>query len=255
MITIVCYSHSDYEDILQVQDAFLRPYAAKKILITNVQPKIAVCFDEVLLYGTIENYSDRLASCLSRLNDEYILFFHEMDIPIRFDPERLEELAAFMRERAIHRVDLQYLKYYNPNNTHVFHDIRLVENSKDNYRYNVNPSIWNVGTFRTIMSASSKSYRDIECAETQALARQYNMYKLHCDQKIRAGYFHVTPLFVFLHITHHNQLLPRSDNNLDEWLSAVYTGILATFTFRRDVRKNALHVYSEPKRPEHICEL
>lgn len=255
MLTYVCYSHSDYEDILLVQDTFLQGYDVKKILLTNRQPTIPIHFDRVLLYHEIENYSDRLVECFSQIEDEYVLFAHDMDIPIQFNPARLEELVTMMRDRKIDSVGLQYLKYYDPDDTHPFHDVTLVKNLADNYRYNVNPTIWKVDVLRKIMMASSKSYRTIECEDTQKLTHQYQMYKLHCAQKVSAGYFHTTPLFIFLHITHHGELLPTTNNNLTEWLAVIYSMILSSFTLRRHISPRILRIYSQPNRPEHIYEL
>lgn len=233
-MTLVVYSNSEYEDVLAVQDTFLQKYSGRKILLTDKVPKIAHHFDSVLFYDGSLQYSKRVLQGMNSIQDEYVVFFHDMDILVQYTPSRIEELIFFMKEKSIDRVDLQYTNETN-SDTYSFQNVTLVRN-QNRFVYNVNPSVWKRDVLLSIMSQFDRNYRQIESEDVQVVARQYRIYKLWVPKPIYAGYYTTTDLFVFLHITHEGRLLPTSSNSLDPWLNIVYRGILSSFPFHRQLR-------------------
>jgi hypothetical protein len=229
MIPLVCYSHTDYLDILNVQNTFLSSYDVPKIFMLN-RPLID---KNVVLYDDKKNYSKRVLECLEKMNDEFILFFHDMDILLRYSPEQCEELVEFMKQHSIDRVDLQYSNGELKDEI-LFRDIYLTRNSS--YVYNVNPSIWRRSALIDIMSTFDRNYREIEGKEVQEYMTKFNVYRLWSPRKVKAGYFNITNWFIFIHITHGGKLLPRQNNNLEPWIQVIYNGILSSFSFQRQVR-------------------
>jgi hypothetical protein len=188
---------------------------------------------KVVLYDDKKNYSKRVLECLEKIEDEFILFFHDMDIVLRYNPEQCEELVELMKENDIDRIDLQYsvgeLRDEIP-----FRGLFLTRNSS--YVYNVNPSIWRKSALIDIMSTFDRNYREIEGRDVQEYMKKFNVYRLWAPRKVNAGYFAVTPWFVFLHITHSGGLLPRQNNSLESWIQVIYNGILSSFSFQRQIR-------------------
>jgi len=234
---IICYSHSEYEDILKIQHAFLKSHMVPITLFTNKVP--AMDFDHVILYDDSLNYSKRLAHCLSQITDEYIIFFHDMDILIKYDQSSIKKLLSLMKEQSLDRIDFQVRKL-NERDTIPFEDDIILTRrphnfvNEDLYYYNVNPSIWKTSALLDIMNKFDKGYRDIERVDTQYYVRQkFKIYKLYTPLKINAGYFNTTKLFCFLHITHYGKLLGKN-NELPLWLKVIYKGILESFKITRD---------------------
>lgn len=234
MVTIVCYSHTDYTDVLQVQEQFLRMLPCKKVLIINRLPQVPIHFDSVVFYDDSLKYSKRIAQSFSQLSDEYVLFLHDMDVITHCSIPQIERLIEFMKNKSIDRVDLQYTKCIEEESL-PFENVTLTRSH--DFIYNVNPSIWKRDVLLDIMNKFDKDYRTIENTETQEYCKRFNIYKLWSPKKISAGYFHVTDLFVFIHLTHGGKLLPIRDNNLEPYLNVIYKGIHLSFSFRREIRR------------------
>ncbi len=215
--------------MLNVQHTFLQSYTAPKIFMLD-KP---IVNERVVLYDDKKNYSKRVLECLEQIDDEFILFFHDMDILLRYFPSECEQLVAFMKEHNIDRVDLQYSmgSLLDPIK---FQNLTLTRNNS--FVYNVNPSIWRRSALMDIMSTFDYNYRRIEGDDVQAYMRKFNVYRLWSPRKVNAGYYHVTDWFVFLHLTHEGGILPRANNNLEPWLYVIYSGILSSFSFQRSVR-------------------
>lgn len=229
MLPIVCYSHSDYADVLNVQCTFLGSYTGPKIFMLD-KP---IVNERVVLYDDAQKYSKRVLQCLQQIDDEYILFFHDMDILVRYSPSECEELVAFMKQHGIDRVDLQY-SMGALRDPIQFRDLTLTRN--DSFVYNVNPSIWKRSVLMDIMSTFDYDYRRIEGNDVQSYMTKFNVYRLWSPRKVHAGYYHITDWFVFLHLTHEGGILPRHNNNLEPWLYVIYNGILHSFSFKRQIR-------------------
>jgi hypothetical protein len=87
------------------------------------------------------------------------------------------------------------------------------------------------------MTQFDKPYRAIEDTEMQLYCQRFNIFKMWSQTKVHAGYFHTTPLFVFLHLTHGGKLPPQDSNTMEKWIETIYRGILTSFTLQREMRK------------------
>ena len=234
MITLVCYSHTDYIDILRIQDAFLALLPCTTVLLINRMPNIPIHFQRVIFYDEAKSYSKRVLQGLQQLDSDYILFLHDMDIVTQCSVPQMARCVEFMKLRGIDRVDLQYSALVEASAI-PFENVMLTKSSS--FVYNVNPSIWKRDVFLNIMDRFDKSYRDIENQETQAYCESFSFYKLWSPKKIHAGYFHVTDLFVFIHVTHGGKMLPLANNNLEPSLRAIYAGIHSLGYTSREIRR------------------
>jgi hypothetical protein len=234
MIPLVCYSNSDYLDVLTVQNAFLQSFNGPMVLLTNQVPKIPLRFDTVILYDNTLNYSKRVLQGLLQLDSEFILFYHDIDILLRYSPNEVMELVHCMQKSGIDRIDLQYSTLKEEDSIQ-WKDMYLTRS--DSYVYNVNPSIWRRSVLIDIMTQFDKSYRAIEDTEMQLYCQRFNIFKMWSQTKVHAGYFHTTPLFVFLHLTHGGKLPPQDSNTMEKWIETIYRGILVSFTLQREMRK------------------
>jgi hypothetical protein len=233
MIPIVCYSNTDYTDILTVQDTFLQGFEGHKVLMVNKVPTIPLHFDRIVTYDDRLSYSKRVLQGLQQIDSDYVLFYHDMDILLRYSPNDVSELVQFMRDSNIDRVDLQHSALHGE--TMKWKDITLTRSTS--YVYNVNPSVWKREVLLDIMTRFDKSYRMIEDMETQTYCARFNIFKIWSSRRIHAGYFHTTPFFIYLHVTHDGKLVPPESNNMEHWIQVVYRGILTSFSFQREIRR------------------
>jgi hypothetical protein len=67
---------------------------------------------------------------------------------------------------------------------------------------------------------------------------QDKTYYLNSIKPISGGYFTLTNIFVYFHITHSSYLMPvdNNENHLDQFLQAHYEQILSTYKFNRNMR-------------------
>ncbi len=231
MIPLVCFSHSDYGDILRVQCDYLEPYRFPKYLCFNKNIEIHP-FEKVLAYDDSKKYSKRLEQSLSQIEDEYILLFHDMDIVISMDEVKISKLVESMKQRGIDRIDLKN------------HDGEpgIVPYRTLHYQYNVNPSIWKRSSLLDVASRFDKCYRTIEDLDVQEYCMKFSICRLAHPKPIQSAFFQVTPWFLYMHITSVGKLIPEDNNAMCEDLKKVYSDILRTYTFTRPM-KRALYGY------------
>jgi hypothetical protein len=234
-ITLVIYSHSTYEDILNVQNDFIKDIPFNKILFTNKEPS-SHCFNKIVLYDEKINYTKRVEACLKHIDTKYILFCHDIDVIVKYNHNVINKLYDIIQINNIDRVDLGIV--YNNNFEHkIYFDDKhnLIKNTNvSNYIYNVNPSIWKTSVLLNIMNHFDESYRNIEIV-AQNYTKQFNIYKISTNQIICAGFnFFISDLFIFIHMTHHLKLLPLNKNNLNIELKNIYKNIRETYKFSRE---------------------
>lgn len=244
MLSIV-YSHYDFLDILKIQTDY-NPFHEKILFInSNTYDDVYLKYDHVIHYNDTYPYAHRIMECLNKLdsNDEYALFIHDIDIILEYNQNYIFNIPNIMQENNIHRVDLQrYIHpkkdtlplislkdkniYQNINDVEQekLHDIFMVHDAYGDYPYTVNPSIWNLNSFKSLMTQfKSLGYREIELNNNlQYIVRnEYKAQKLYCVDDIdrKCGMYHCTPAFRFFHITHNGKLLrPLNDSSYDEYL-------------------------------------
>ena len=201
MIPYIVYSHTSFIDALRVQTHYLNSYENKILLINKSDEDFTDLYSnykEVLFYDDTLPYATRLLE-LKKINLDYALFIHDIDVIINKDDSTMEYLLNKMKEFDMDRIDLQYQNIMRTSNTTgKLIDIELKptgdttlhipfqwENPKDkrfyltkqddvnHYIYNVNPSIWKISTFMEIMSEfKDETYRTIEIMKTQEFCKK-----------------------------------------------------------------------------------
>jgi hypothetical protein len=229
----VVYSHTEFSDILQVQTDYLKDIKEKYLFLNKgeIDPAIIAEYKDVIFYDDSKPYANRLVECLEQLQDKhdinYCLFLHDNDIILHKDDEVLDNCLQLMKQKAIHRICLQFDWGLNDKekiiNVHSF--LEEEEPKKDNYYirldavgdfpYNVNPSLWNVSNFIRLLEVDKNlGYRQIEMDQriqnhTRNFVRTHRMFG-HVENLAQSGYFCCLPPFIFLHITHSGKLVPTN---------------------------------------------
>lgn len=238
--TYVIYSHSSYSDILNIQNEYIKNITEQKILlIDKIDPDIKYNFDKIIYYDDKLNYTKRLYNCLKQLtNVKYIIFIHDNDILVKKSDVDLNKLIEIMNTNNIDRLDLQDKR--DSNKKIKFSDeINLIKNEDIKYYiYNVNPCIYRLEKLIKLCNKFDYSYRDIEEYIQTYTLENLNTYYLNSNKKINGGYFVVTNIFVYLHITHSGYLMPANihENHLDPFLQAHYEQILSKYKLNRNMR-------------------
>ena len=244
MFTLIIYSNYDYSDILRIQHDYIKRYNCKKILFIDKINKdnIYSNFNEIYFYDIKLNYSKRILDCLikSNINTEYVIFVHDNDIILDFNEQYIYNLIDISNKNNIDRIDFNYTEVLDMTNSKniKFNDYLslIINNDINQYIYNVNPSLWKLNSFIKLMNNFDYSYRDIENKIVQIYClNNFIIYKLFSTNKINVGWYAITDLFKFFHITNGGKCLPIDNkcNNLDKIINEEYMYILKTYSFNR----------------------
>ena len=236
-LTYVIYSHTDYLDVLKVHSDYLSSYSNKILLINKNDfelDELYTKYKKVLFYDDSLPYASRLL-ILNQLNLIYILFIHDIDIIVKKNELILNNLVYEMIKHNIDRIDLQYrhkkwIYDKNPLNLEIDSQKFILYHRTDitNYTYNVNPSIWKLSSFISIMSRfRNETYRSIENSTIQdACAKEFKTYGIYAEQFINSGWFGCVEWFQYIHILKKGMSLPPTNNNLDGCLLNDYNNII-----------------------------
>lgn len=239
MIRHVIYSHTDYLEILKIQTDYVSPIENKTLLINKNNFDLSEIYEKyqnVIFYDDSLPYASRLLS-LSSLNDDFILFIHDIDILINENTEIIENLYKYAKSNNIDRIDLQYFdSSWNPNSKFIPFEIPennfglIQQDNPSGYIYNVNPSIWKLSVLLEIMNTfKDRNYRNIEDFSTQIYCQKFKIFKLFSENYINCGYFKCLPFFTFLHITHGGGFIPTSNNGLPNEIQILYNNIIEKY--------------------------
>jgi hypothetical protein len=259
----IVYSNTDYIDILTVHTDYLK--FDNNILFINKNnldlSSIYNKYKKVIFYDDALPYASRLLTCIEQIDNDYFLLIHDIDIPLFIDENRINSIYEYAISNNIDRVDLQQdirvnrnetiseiieIDNFNEINNHEInnYDHSLVKNDNiSNYIYNVNPSIWKKDSLYQLLSNFRyETYRTIEGRHVQEFCLRFKIYKINSKQKMNSGYFSITPLFQFLHITHGGGLMPVNNiiNGADVHINNEYIKILQKYKFNRPI-KNMMH--------------
>jgi len=184
---------------------------------------------KIIHYDDRLPYADRLISAFESIEDEWILFTHEIDIPVRFDYEFLLNALSLLQELKGVRLNLQV----SSGGTSVFHtengrtknlfinealtgttylrevalDNSELAKSQQIYRYNVNPAIINVPVFKRFLEDHTGfTYRDIEHIGSERWHLRERIFNLYNIKSVQCGYFSCAPEYMFCHMTHFGML-------------------------------------------------
>lgn len=252
MYPVIIYSHTDYLDILRIQVDHIGNLSNKILLINNSKVDIGEItskFDRVIYYDDALPYASRLCA-LSELNDEVVLFLHDIDILVDVDIKVVDLLAALIKREGLDRIDLQYDPNYNENSNNrkinldiENHNFTIVEQTSG-YIYNVNPSLWRLSSLLKIMNHFPDScYRSIEVNGVQSFCIEHRLkiYKLFSSVYLNCGYFRCLPFFTFLHITHCGGLLPLDSSRLEDKMREIYANLVYKYKLYNSNRKFNSH--------------
>lgn len=236
----VIYSHSSYSDVFRVQNEYIKNIKEEKILlIDKLDETVKHNFNKVIFYDDKVNYTKRLYNCLKQLsNIKYIIFCHDNDIIIKKSDTDLNQLIDLMDKNNIDRLDLQHKRDSNQK-IKLSNEINLIKNEDIKYYiYNVNPCIYRLDKFVKFCETFDYSYRDVEEYVQTYTLENLNTYYLNSIKPINGGYFTVTGIFTYLHITHSGYLMPVNniENHLDVNLQSHYEQIIQTYKFVRQMR-------------------
>jgi hypothetical protein len=223
MVNYVTYTHTDYLDVLEIEEHYTNNYGNRTLLInkSNIESEIYSKYNKVIFYDDTQPYATRLLS-LSELDDKYILFHHETDIIINKNDAIVEDLILIMEEKGIDRIDLQWRDQnkWNPNTRKIdVHDFQISkqENIKD-YIFNINPALWKLSTFLAVHTKyKNEKYKTIEWhnieggeLSLQKHCKNLNFYKLWLSKPLHSGALICLYFFQYIHITKNGKWYPKN---------------------------------------------
>ena len=246
---LVCYSHSEYSDVLQVQSDFLQSVPYQKVVLLDKPTQLP--FNRTILYDDTLSFSKKVYTTVSQLNDEYILFYHDNDIILHVNITDIEKMITIMKEQNIDRIDL---KHYSPDtpgivirSTYEFNNNTSVclydTSTRFEFIYNVQPSLWKRTALLDIMNKFDCTYREIEGAVQDYCRETKNMAFLLTQTPIPNGYMSVTLSYIFIHITTYGHLMPIQPINgwvndgINIEILHAYKSILSIYSFKRPIRE------------------
>tara|TARA_Y100000768_G_C23989983_1_gene691764 strand:- start:5547 stop:6377 length:831 start_codon:yes stop_codon:yes gene_type:complete len=218
---LIIYSHSEYEDILDIATSHLSQYKNKVLLINDQYKSDRYVNDylDIIKYNDVEPYASRLLK-LNEIDEEYILFMHETDILIKYDIDVINNMKIYMKNQDIDKIELQHCAWppadmplkqtYNMKNKEIyFNDVcnlYKIDNPKF-FVYNVNPTLWKKKSLLNIMyNFREYNYRDIEADAVQKYTSDnFVCMSLKCCKYVKCAYFTCPPFFQFIHITHYGK--------------------------------------------------
>ena len=242
----IVYSHSSYIDILNVQNDYLKNInGIKYLFIDKIDDNINYNFDKIYYYNNNLNYSKRILQCLKEANieEEFIIFHPDTNILIKQNDEEINNLIDIIQINSIDRLDFCTYKFQESEKNISYKDYLLVHNNDiNNHIYNVGTAIYRLNKYINLLEMFDYSYRSFEIIpEVQEYAQKnINSYYLNNKNQnnIQAGYYAMTNILIYIHITHHGELLPinNNKNNLDENLQEEYNIIVNKYKFNRNFR-------------------
>ena len=246
-IVYVCYSHSEYYDILNVHSDYLKNIndIYKILLVDKIVPEhndLTQTFDKIIYYDNNINYTKRLYNSLMKIkNDElfintkYVLFTQEKDILINMDNTKINEIIDIMNTDKIDRIVL--ITWHN----NCDHKINNIEFSKSNDSFTVNPSIWNLQSFIKLNENFDLIYSDSELPAVHEYCRQNVSFFYLCvnnDKILRISIKPCSYIYVVIHITTQGKIiqLPTVENPTEDEQKylRIYEDILKNYTFKEE---------------------
>jgi len=234
MINFIVYGHTDYLEILNIQTDHMVGKGRLTLFVNNNDLDLQHLYskyDNIVLYDSNLPYSGRILSCLKKIDFDYFIFIHDIDILLNIDEITIDKLYQFLTLNNYDRIDLKHTDNLrtselikidtaeNPSKwLKVMHDdlydgnFLVRQKDPSDYIYNVNPSIWKKDSFIELLTTfPNKSYRDIESMDVQNFSVKYDIFKLYSSKHLLCGYFKTLDFFKYLHISHSGKLLPLND--------------------------------------------
>lgn len=218
---IIIYTHSDYFDILPIQlEFFSKIVNQNKYKVHILSDKnIEDCNYNVIVYDDKLPYASRLLYGLNKIDAEYILITHEIDILVKIDESLIDKLPIIMKKHNIDSVELkQGINICDP--VYITPSL-LLSRKNTGYIYTVQPTIWNKNKFIFLLNNfKDETYRTIESDRiNKFMLENLKTYITYSFRPIKTIWYHVTEPYYFIHLTSRLLLLPCSKtHNLDSYI-------------------------------------
>lgn len=266
MLTYIVYSHTEFLDVLLTQTHYLELYDNKILLINSSDQELTELYSkykQVIFYDDTLPYASRLLE-ITKLNLDYALFIHDIDILVERDDTLIEHLLDNMKQNNLDRITLQYKNIIHNPNTETIEISKdgsafslIKEENINQYIYNVNPSIWKISAFMDIMNKfKTLGYRTIESSPVMEYCQKYRIFCLYHDSYINCGHFGCLPFFQYIHITHGGKLLPLVNNNLNDLLADKYNLMIDKFSLNKSRQFSTKYIpeyYHGPSKRSISC--
>lgn len=145
-LALVLYSHSDYSDLWEIAFKKINQFfkIEKKYIFINKINNNQIYDFIPIYYNDNLNYNKRVAECLNKINDKYILFLHEdMILYNQVDIKNLLEKYKFLCENP-------KFKYFRLIKSGITSCIQIHQNifeiSEQDFCFSITPSIWKKNT-------------------------------------------------------------------------------------------------------------
>ena len=257
MINYVVYSHTDYMDVLNIQTSHIKEQKNITLFLNSNTLELGELYSKyknVIFYDDSKPYATRLLMSINKLDCDYFLFMHDIDILLNVDNSVLDGFLPLMVEHSIDRIDLKHTDSIDHPEVISIDDgfsfgssammvdgknYMIKQTNPNNFIYNVNPSIWKKDSFMDLLNTfPDKTYRTIEGMDVQNFSTKLNVYKLHNKNYKYCGYFTCVEFFIFLHISHSGKLLPLNDTFTTVYgqsyndISVEYTNIVNKYNLK-----------------------
>jgi hypothetical protein len=190
MLSYVCYSHKDYNDIWPMVfgqiDKNIKGF--EKILFTSsfsseTDTNITNYFDSILTFDEKLEYPERLIYLCEQVKSKYIALVHDNDIVMNFDTDLCKTYLSLMEKQNIDRMMFGVLAKRTSPEEDFFVDANITNSKHFLTPYDVGPSIWNKTSLCKVMTEFKNcSYREIEFSGIQNYCKNhFNMVGLRSE--------------------------------------------------------------------------
>jgi hypothetical protein len=209
-LTFVVYTHSDFDDVLEL---FLKQYKKclsyfplsigtnNKKLIEDKYSNQYSFIKNIYEYNDADEYYDRIKSILSNINTKYVLFNHEVNVIQNPVPiENIKKIIDEMESKTMDQLRLSDSGEKNP----VYSEDTFVHKIEGPYYISIQPGIWKRDTLLDVITKfPNTAYRDAEKKEIQDYVKQFNNYYATTVNDIRSDNINVSvfSLFPIIHMT------------------------------------------------------
>ena len=153
-----------------------------------------------------------------------------------------------MKQNNIDRIDFCNYRFIDSNENILYKDYILIKNNDvNNFIYNVGTALYNTEKYINLLSNFDYEYREIELKQN---VQEYALNNMNCyyinyidsSKIIKAGYYAVTDIFVYMHLSHGGGLMPvdNNKNNMCNNLQQIYENIINNYSFNRNI-KDSMH--------------
>ncbi len=210
-ITLVTYSHSEYDDIVPLTQEGVRKIQVpgmKKVFASNLPLTSKEGYDSCIQYTDSLTYPQKLCEIAAAIQTDYIFLLHDIDYVVGFNNELFENVNTLLTRHSIDRLCFGMV----PAQSTVLQEgpIHITNMNKQNITpnfytpYDSTPSIWRTECLLQAMgNESSFTYRTVEFSGIQDFLCTKNVYAFTPSPSYSSVYQIGRPFsseFTFLHL-------------------------------------------------------